>query len=205
MTHVLRKTKKIGESHPPRDIRENTKARREWLAAEHDQLFMEGKIAKIVGTGSYQHISIYKETDSPGRIQQRGTCQVCGGLHALNGMFIVLHGYERPGLGWLNGRCGGVDNSPAERDVTLTQRVILSTKAALKSFEEQIPEAFNLEQKLIHNWENTPKHRAEQKEAASLLFNLKNQAFAAKQYIKHLEDNVLTQFGKPITEVVVPT
>jgi hypothetical protein len=202
---TLKKIKKIGESHPPRDIRENTKARREWLAAEHERLQYEGKVAKIVGTGSYQHISIYKETNAPGRIQQRGTCQVCGGSHALDGTLIVLHGYERPGLGWINGRCSGVDSLPAEWSNTLTKVMIANTKLTLDSFEQQIQEAFNREQMLFHNRDNTPGHIKAHKEAVSLLSALKTQAFAAKQYIKHLESNVLPQLGKPITEVIVPS
>lgn len=60
-----------------------------------------------------------------------GTCQACFGGFALKGTardqstdyrwHMVLHGYERPGLGYTIGRCWGVDQKPYELDVEVTK------------------------------------------------------------------------------------
>jgi hypothetical protein len=63
MTNTATKTKrtKIADLRPPREIRENTKARREWLAAQCAEMNAAPNTeAKIVGTGSYQSVSVYR-------------------------------------------------------------------------------------------------------------------------------------------------
>lgn len=43
-----------------------------------------------------------------------GECQVCGHFQVVNGGHMVLHGYERPGCGYINGRCFGEEHVPFE-------------------------------------------------------------------------------------------
>lgn len=43
-----------------------------------------------------------------------GTCQVCFRAQKTRGRFLVLHGYKRPGHGYIEGRCSGVDYAPFE-------------------------------------------------------------------------------------------
>jgi hypothetical protein len=38
-----------------------------------------------------------------------GTCPVCEGTFKVHGSAMVLHGYERPGIGYIEGKCPGVD------------------------------------------------------------------------------------------------
>lgn len=43
-----------------------------------------------------------------------GTCQICAGNQALVSGKIALHGYQRPGLGFIQGRCRGSGELPFE-------------------------------------------------------------------------------------------
>lgn len=43
-----------------------------------------------------------------------GTCQVCFNQQKTHGRLLVLHGYKRPGTGWIEGRCWGVEFPPFE-------------------------------------------------------------------------------------------
>lgn len=54
-----------------------------------------------------------------------GTCQCCFGEFKVNDLrMIVLHGYQRPGHGYIIGNCRGVDYAPFEYDTTLTVIII---------------------------------------------------------------------------------
>ncbi len=57
-----------------------------------------------------------------------GTCQACFGtfatkliLGSAEGEKMVLHGYKRPGLGYVLGKCWGVGKKPYELDVEVTK------------------------------------------------------------------------------------
>src|SRR5262245_26123524 len=124
------KTKKVAEIWPPAEIREHTKVRRAWLATEAARVAeTPHRSAKLVGTGSYQHLSVYESTTVQGRVRHRGHCQRCGGLQVVEAGFMVLHGYERPGTGFITGRCPGVNHRPMETEMTLTH-------AWLKAFKQ---------------------------------------------------------------------
>jgi len=115
------KTKKIAESWPPAEIREVTKPRRAWLAAETARVLeTPNRSVKLVGVGSYQHLSVYEVTTVEGRVRHRGHCQCCGGLQVVEAGRMVLHGYERPGEGFIVGRCPGVNEPPMEISMTRT-------------------------------------------------------------------------------------
>jgi hypothetical protein len=104
---------KINSVYPPREIRENTKERRAWLANKLlDINNTPGLEGKIVQSGSYQNISVYKVEEVEGRLRHRGSCQFCGNSQVVKDTVLVLHGYERPGWGHIYGRCPGVDLQP---------------------------------------------------------------------------------------------
>jgi hypothetical protein len=112
--------KKVETVYPPKEIRDDTKARRSWLAAEADRINLEpSREAKIVGTGSYQSISVYKVLEVEARIQMRGTCQCCGSSVAVADGITSLHGYRRPGDGYTVGKCFGAKHAPANYDLSL--------------------------------------------------------------------------------------
>lgn len=119
------KTVKIGEQRAPKEIRDNTKARRAWNAATIAEVTAEAGItAKVVGKGSYEVVVVYRTTQVEGRIQLRGTCQACARSIAVEGGVMVLHGYQRPGWGYAVGSCAGTGYKPAEHDLTLTHTLI---------------------------------------------------------------------------------
>lgn len=58
-----------------------------------------------------------KGSDNPG-----GTCQVCFAVQrVMGGKTEALHGYNRPGNGYITGRCPGSQHLPFEKDCTLTK------------------------------------------------------------------------------------
>lgn len=112
---------------PPNDIRENTKARRAWLAAEVERLNAEPNTeAKVVGMGSYQRVSVWHVTQVQGRVRLRGVCQCCGNAQVVSAdrqgvLVLVLHGYNRPGWGYTVGRCPGTGEQALNQDKVLTE------------------------------------------------------------------------------------
>lgn len=61
-----------------------------------------------------------------------GTCQACFGEFKVNenSKQIVLHGYKRPGHGYIIGNCEGTDHAPFEYDTALTVRIIAGHRRA---------------------------------------------------------------------------
>lgn len=115
------KKTKIGNATPPVEIRENTKARRAWLSEKQAEYIRDGFEAKIVGQGSYQQVSIYRVEQIAGRLRHRGHCQFCGNAQVVDGGALVLHGYSRPGIGYVFNECPGVNRPPLELSEDLTK------------------------------------------------------------------------------------
>lgn len=138
-TTKTKKRRLKGEA-PPRDIRENTSARRAWLAQRLSEIQTDPNIeARIVGKGSYQEIAKWELSQVPARVRLRGYCQYCGHEQVVKDGVLVLHGYKRPGDGYIFNECPGmrkpalnVDKSFTERwlkeanDVLATARTVLS-------------------------------------------------------------------------------
>lgn len=119
-------TKKKTASHmPPREIRDNTKARRAWLTEKLAEISAKpNTIAKIVGTGSYQEVSEWTVTEVEGRLRHRGHCQVCGRKQVVQDGQLVLHGYKRPGTGEIYNTCPGENHAPLNVTDKLTQSIL---------------------------------------------------------------------------------
>lgn len=94
------------------------------------------------------------------RAGRDGVCQICENEQIVKSGKLVLHGYERPGHGYINGRCWGVGELPwsvscealrgyvAMLDGLLAQRrVSLAAVPARRTF--MIPESFRRDAKLI--------------------------------------------------------
>ncbi len=59
-----------------------------------------------------------------------GVCQCCFGEYKVSdNKLIVLHGYRRPGIGYIQGSCAGVDHQPFEYDCALTKEIIRQHRA----------------------------------------------------------------------------
>jgi hypothetical protein len=59
-----------------------------------------------------------------------GTCQCCLGEYKVSSAAVMtLHGYKRPGFGYVLGRCTGAGHTPFEYSCELTKKVIQSMQA----------------------------------------------------------------------------
>lgn len=68
-----------------------------------------------------------------------GTCGWCGKRQKLSGSSVmVLHGYKRPGDGWIQGECPGVGSLPYELSCDPCERAIPMTEADLARVQKYI-------------------------------------------------------------------
>jgi hypothetical protein len=70
-----------------------------------------------------------------------GECQCCFRFQVTKGkeqLGMVLHGYERPGDGWIEGRCWGVGELPFELSCERTKEWRENVKKALKTMKKTI-------------------------------------------------------------------
>lgn len=67
----------------------------------------------------------------------RGTCQVCGMLQAVDNStgIVAKHGYVVAGWGFFNGVCPGARALPAEKDLTVTRAVMAQLTNVADSYE----------------------------------------------------------------------
>lgn len=127
------KRRHIEDVFPPAEIREQTRARRAWVEAMiAEQNALPGREAKSVGTGSYQHVSVWAVEQVAATLQTRGTCQCCGGDVAVVSGKVAHHGYKRPGYGWQTSSCSGARHRPYEQAHDALDRLI----AALEREEQ---------------------------------------------------------------------
>lgn len=144
MTKTATKTKlrKLASVRPPVEIRDNTKVRRQWLADRLAEIQAEpNRVAKIVGGGSYQEIRVWEVSQVEGRLRQRGACQFCGHSQVVQGNRLVLHGYTRPGDGYVWGRCPGVDLAPLNTSKVHTEMWLAQAKETLTTAKINAAEA----------------------------------------------------------------
>lgn len=136
------KKKKIDEARPPRDIQEKTKERRAWLAEKLAEVnATPNREGKIVGTGSYQVVSIYEVTEVEGRLRFRGHCQFCGAQQVVQNDRLVLHGYKRPGDGHIFNECPGIHQEALEVSKVLTTKWFESSVREHESAAKWLVEA----------------------------------------------------------------
>lgn len=216
MTSTTKTKKTKGtDIYPPNDIREQTKVRRAWVEAKIAELMLDPSIeAKSVGIGSYQHVSVWHLTSVAARIQLRGTCPGCAGLQALDGGVLVLHGYKRPGDGYVEGRCVGTHRKPVEIEREFCVSIIEGLrntasrlKASLAKLEAKpvtIETVFGSYEKY---WALTQPERKAQAEPVYVyeqkVSDTKHSIWNNESFAKHLEDNALPKHGQPITEVLI--
>lgn len=214
---TLSKTKKIGENCPPREIRDDTKARRAWVAQRIAELTGTtgpngGTIsAKSIGIGSYQCVAIYETTQGEGRIQLRGVCQACGSSVAIEDGRTSLHGYKRPGTGYTEGRCPGAQEKPANVALELTHSIIDSLTKGAAEFDAT---AAKLHAKAKKNgypssdlWtidrEAAIAHHSKTATFEKEARNATYRAECNRQYVTHLEATAVPALGTAFAEIVV--
>lgn len=136
------KTTKVDSLYPPSEIRDNTKARRAWLAEKLAEVNgRAGFSGKIVGNGSYQSVSVYSVTEVAGRLRHRGHCQFCGNSQVVDGGVMVLHGYTRPGDGYIFNECPCVRRAPLEADQHLTEMYLNDSRNTFALLSRDLEEA----------------------------------------------------------------
>jgi hypothetical protein len=158
---VATKTKKtkVDDLRPPMELREITKARREWLAMMLAEVNARpGFEGKIVGNGSYQSVSVYSVTQVEGRLRHRGHCQFCGNSQVVQDGVMVLHGYTRPGDGYIFNECPCVGRSPLEVSQVLTEDYLKNARETLAMVEKKLEKAKKdqraaMNAKYGHSWD----------------------------------------------------
>jgi hypothetical protein len=180
------------------------------LNARIKELEATGKYTKVTsrrpGYGPTFSILCYAEVVT--EVQERGTCQVCGGQQAVKLPHLALHGYKRPRWGYLVGRCYGTDHAPAERSVVITEGIIdnlkhdelriraqmeaegwTDTSGTQRPHYPPTPDAF-------YQW-SEDERLAYTRATHALYHALRN----AEDYRQHLSENVLPRFGLPLARV----
>ncbi len=141
-TGTKEKRTKIDSLRPPREIVSNTKARRAWLATELAKVqATPNRDGKIVGTGSYQEVSVYEVIQVAGRLRHRGICQFCGHSQVVENGELVLHGYKRPGDGATIGRCPAAGHKPLNVEKSLTEQWSAQADADLAKATQRMIDA----------------------------------------------------------------
>lgn len=207
------KRRKIGSEYAPREIRENTKARRAWLAARVEEIKAQpNRDAKIVGVGQLQEVSIYEVTEVAARMQTRGTCQGCGNDVAVQRGRTAKHGYKRPGDGYLVGSCMGADAKPAEKAQDITERMMealteqADEKDAKAEEKDRIATRHAIEARGLsfetdrEAWSAAMDARREAEKDAR---NLRWVAKQERAYVDHLRVTAVAAYGQPFREVPV--
>ena len=199
--------------YPPADIRGDTKARRAWLAQRLGELAEQADLeVRIVGTGSYQRISVRRLEKVPARIQYRGTCQVCCGSVAIDpdtGL-TSMHGYERPGHGYIVGQCPAAQQKPANVDLTITHRFRAQAEADAKANAEAA-ERLRLEYHqamaaLPEGAWDSPDRRAAVAAARALdekASKCGTKAWHARQFVKDLDTYAIPAHGQALAEILI--
>lgn len=162
-TGTKTKRVKIDSLYPPVDVRDNTKARREWLAAAvRAAVAVPGQDARIVGQGSYQSVSVYRTTEVHGRLRNRGHCQYCGNTQVVQDGKLVLHGYQRPGWGTLINECPGAHHAPLEFEKVLTENWLLEATERHEMWERSAERATKAVKVAQHALYDLPVPRVEE-------------------------------------------
>lgn len=113
-------------------IRKNIGTR--YSKADAAELAAGATNAKITSRRSYRTTTFYVTADVEveARIQQRGSCQLCGGDWAIKGKSVSKHGYKRPRWGFLVGGCYGSFGVAAEVSTERTQEAIDNSRARIE-------------------------------------------------------------------------
>jgi len=209
-TVTVAKTKKVADLQPPRAIRENTKARRAWLADVAAWHADEGFTSKTLNIGSYQSLGVYVTTDVTARVQVRGTCSFCGRQQAVEGDRIVLHGYSRPGHGFIEGDCAGTRVVCAEKSPEPAKNFRASMIAQADRMQDEWTAlmdgefaAGNARDALYPRGFPLELTRTASKETIRQERTLRQTITALRDHAGYIADYVMPKFGDALKEVLV--
>lgn len=215
MSHLGTKTKRTkgADIYPPREIRDNTKARRAWLAEKLAEVTAQPNVeAKVVGIGSYQRVSVWNLTQVAGRVQFRGVCQACGSSVAVEAGLTSLHGYKRPGTGETVGRCVGAQVAPAEISLDLYRRVLdalrekIGRRQAFAANCDAWAESFDRAGRAALDAGDREHFSFTYREQQKLERKARDERWIASQEEQHctfLETAVWPRLGQPLAEIVM--
>ena len=80
-----------------------------------------------------------KGEKTPTVVQLRGHCQFCGHDQVVKDGVLVLHGYKRPGHGWIYGRCPGAAKLPLQSDESITRAALAEAQARHQRLDARHP------------------------------------------------------------------
>jgi hypothetical protein len=201
--------------------KEQTRQRREFLAAAKAEKEAAGFECKITGKGSYETLVVYRIDAVEGRPQERGVCQGCGGSVAVDAHGMTsLHGYERPGFGYTVGRCHGAQQQAANFSIELAKELIASLRAnaallRTTADEREATELAEAKAKVTALYAVEPmddsmaardERLAAGKAKAEIEKLVRDGRWMAEQndaYAKHLAATAIPALGTPLTTVVL--
>lgn len=171
-----------------------------------------GYEARISGMGSYRKVIVYRIEQVEGRAQMRGICQGCGGSVAVDGETTSLHGYERPGDGYVVGRCHGARRPAANFDLTLAKSLIAAMQKLAADCramaEKDKQEIAALQAALPEYHEETTRElwRTERQKISEREGLMRDRLYMARTnetFAKHLTDVAIPAFGTALVEVIL--
>jgi hypothetical protein len=116
--------------------RERLQARLAALAAQFPGA--EIKTRRLPRYGNGYTISVHGEGEAKS-VQLRGHCQFCGNHQVIKDGVLVLHGYQRPGHGWIYGRCPGMEKLALQKDQSLTEAFLAEAESRRDRLQKAQP------------------------------------------------------------------
>jgi len=200
---MIAKTTKIAELRVPRALRTDTKARRAWIADVAEWHVAQNTLKVAVrGVGSYQTIAVYKVEEVVARVQVRGTCSFCGRQQAVKNDRVVLHGYNRPGHGWIEGDCTGSHVVCAEKSEEAPANFRTSMLAQADRMHAEWTALVDAEL-AAGNPFPFEVHRGTTKETRARERTLRVTVEALREHARFIAEHVAPRFGQPLKEVLV--
>lgn len=132
---------KISDRGSPQSLKDTGSDRFWKFAYDHG---LKALAKKALGNLGEEHVQSVPPPSDSRNVENVGTCSVCFNtqkLRVVRGQkLLALHGYERPGIGFIQGRCFGVDYPPYELSCEGTKAYlaripdfIASTREGIKS------------------------------------------------------------------------
>jgi len=138
------------------------------------QMGVEDDVNAALGTE--KHVPAAERTR-----ENTGTCAACWGNYKLTSGRLVLHGYERPGYGYIKGQCFGVDSQPIEMSVDCAGRYREFLEGVLAGEERKLAKLESGEVEAIEGWHGKIIRKGDPSFASKLEQEIRNTKYTVNQ------------------------